>query len=217
MTRARPNQRSILVRARALDDGSRGSSARGRCGRACGQVPQGAPRLGCVCRGKGDPRRSVAFIEGQRMTGGPPGDDVGREHAAATGSTRSRHAADGRRRPGRRTGDPVDIRPAETVRVGISSSPASVDSASSVLHVPDAREDHRGPEQRGESVGVIRPPAPCLREVLQARQCHQSLTTTLADHRREVGDGGDVGHLVERQHDRWSRRGHTRRSSALRA
>ena len=64
-------------------------------------------------------------------------------------------------------------------------------------------EDHRGAEQRGEPVGVIRPPAPGLGEVLQARQGDQALAASFADHGRKVGEGRDVGHLVEGQQHRW--------------
>ena len=57
-----------------------------RPGEAALGPAQGGPGFACVARGQRYPRRPVALVEGQGVTGRPAGDDVGGQAAAATGS-----------------------------------------------------------------------------------------------------------------------------------
>ena len=60
-------------------------------------------------------------------------------------------------------------------------------------------QDDGGAEEGEEGVALLAPSGPGLGEVLQAGQGDQSLSAALADHGRQVGDGGDVRDLVEGQ------------------
>ena len=70
-------------------------------------------------------------------------------------------------------------------------------------HVTDPAQHHGRAEEGRKPVGMAGPTMPGLGEILQAGDGDESLTTSFADHRREVGQRRDVGHLVQRQQDRW--------------
>ena len=71
-------------------------------------------------------------------------------------------------------------------------------------HVTDSGQNRGGAEQRKEPVGTTGPSLTCLGEVLEARQRGHALAASLAHQGGQVGDGGDVGHLVEgEEYRRW--------------
>ena len=88
-----------------------------------------------------------------------------------------------------------------TERVRTSSSPARDESASRVRTSPIPGSTTVVPNSDRNPSAADAPPAPGLGQVLEARQGEKSLASPLADHAGEVGDGGDVGHLVQGQHD----------------
>ncbi len=92
-------------------------------------------------------------------------------------------------------------RPTErlTVVVTVSRSPGERVDVAQRGPVGDAPQDDRGPEEGEEPVGRGTPAGPGLGEVLEAGEHEEPLPGALADHPGEVGDRGNVGHLVERE------------------
>ena len=70
--------------------------------------------------------------------------------------------------------------------------------------VCDPAQHDRGAEEREESVGRLPPARPGLGQILQAGQDQQPLPGALTHHGRQVGDGSDVGDLVEGQQRGWA-------------
>lgn len=73
--------------------------------------------------------------------------------------------------------------------------------------VGDAGQDGGGGEQGEESVGGGSPAGAGLGEILEAGEDEEALGAGVGDDGREVGEGSDVGDLVEGEQDRRPRRG----------
>ncbi len=97
---------------------------------------------------------------------------------------------EGRRRPQRST-DRL------TVVVATSRSPASALMSRSVAVSAMPRRTTVVPKSERNPSAAASPADAGLGEVLQAGQHQEPLARALADHGREIGDGGDVGDLVE--------------------
>ena len=165
------------------------------------QVAEGAPGLGGVRGGQRDPSRTIPFVEGQQMTGHAPGDHVGRQPTTPLGG----HALPA-------VGPPAGQHVGERTVADRPSGRERPDDELLVTgqrgqglqggHVADPGQYDSRAEEGCKAFGSPGPSLSGLGQVLQAGQRDDALTSPFADHGRQVGKGGDVGHLVEGQQQR---------------